>query len=53
MQNFQSRHGFSLSEDTVQCVRGPVICSSWGGGGTVESIRREEQAVQGMIWFDD
>ena len=30
MQNFQSWLGLNLSEGTVQCAKGPVICRSWG-----------------------
>ena len=50
MQNFQSRHRTNLSEGSVQCAKWPVVCSSGGPEGvcTCGSIRREEQAVQGV-----
>ena len=54
MHIFLSRHGLSLIEATVQCAKGPVICSSWGYLYMLRAFGESSKLIKGcMIWFDD
>ena len=50
--SLQSRHGKLERRNGPVCQRASYL-QLLGVFVHVESIRREEQAVQGMIWFDD